>query len=263
VSSSNVMLAKKWEPTINPTGWWMSEKLDGVRALWDGRRFVSRLGNAFPAPAHYTDRMPRGERLDGELWLGRGAFQDTVSIVKSGADKGWNRVFYKVFDAPDAPGGFERRLDYARKLLSPSASFRIGLTPPATVLEQTMCNSPDHLAECMAHVVLHKGEGIMLRRMESAYETRRSSSLLKVKVFHDAEARVTGHQPGEGKHRGRLGALECVTASGVAFRVGTGFTDAQRERPPGVGALVTYTYQELTRDGVPRFPAFVTARDYE
>jgi DNA ligase-1 len=252
MSSSNVMLAKKWEDQ-DPTGWWMSEKLDGVRALWDGKRFISRLGNVFPTPAHYLAQMPKGVVLDGELWMGRGAFQDTVSVVKSSADKGWSRVLYKVFDVPEAPGGFEQRMMAAWKLVR----------GPATVLEQTKCKGRDHLSENMRRIVSQKGEGIMLRRPGSEYETRRSSSLLKVKVFHDAEARVVGHQPGEGKHRGRLGALECVTPKGVAFKVGTGFTDAQREDPPRVGTMVTYSYQELTRDGVPRFPAFVAARDYE
>lgn len=253
MSSTEVMLAKKWDPTQDPTGWWMSEKLDGVRAVWDGRRFVSRLGNAFPAPEHYTRRMPEGVLLDGELWTGRGDFQTAVSIVKSGADKGWAKVLYRVFDAPEAPGGFEARIAAAEKLV----------TGPATVLEQTRCKGPDHLAECMAHVVLHKGEGIMLRRPGSRYERCRSGALLKVKLFHDAEARVTGHQPGEGRLRGLLGALELVTHAGVRFKVGTGFSDAQRAAPPPVGAIVTYSYQELTRDGVPRFPAFIAARDYE
>lgn len=43
----SILLAHKWEPDHDPTGWWMSEKLDGVRAYWDGEAFVSRRGNQF------------------------------------------------------------------------------------------------------------------------------------------------------------------------------------------------------------------------
>lgn len=256
MSATNVLLAKPWTPDIDPTGWWMSEKLDGVRALWDGTKFVSRLGNAFAAPSWYTKLMPKVV-LDGELWCGRGAFQDTVSIVRSSTDKGWNRVLYRIFDAPDAPGGFEDRLGVARREYAKHGC------PNVSLLEQTCCKGRDHLAEVMTYIVLHKGEGVMLRRAGSLYERKRASSLLKVKLFHDAEARVTGYQPGEGKHRGRLGALELVSPEGVRFKVGTGFSDAEREDPPAVGSVVTYSYQELTRDGVPRFPAFVAVRDYE
>ena len=101
----------------------------------------------------------------------------------------------------------------------------------------------------------------MLRKPGSAYVRGRSETLLKVKSFVDTEARVTGHVAGAGKHAGRLGALQAVLADGTPFKVGTGFSDAQREDPPAVGAIITVRYQELTRAGVPRFPVFVDADD--
>jgi DNA ligase-1 len=99
----------------------------------------------------------------------------------------------------------------------------------------------------------------MLREPGSSYVAGRSTTLLKVKTFHDAEARVIGHQPGNGRHQGRLGALLVELANGTQFAVGTGFTDRQREHPPTVGATITFRYQELTDRGVPRFPSFVRA----
>ncbi len=99
------------------------------------------------------------------------------------------------------------------------------------------------------------GEGLMLREPGSRYEAGRSPTLLKVKRFHDAEARVIEHLPGTGRHRGRLGALLVAMPDGTTFSVGTGFTDAQRERPPEVGTLITFRFQELTDRGVPRFPS--------
>jgi DNA ligase-1 len=97
----------------------------------------------------------------------------------------------------------------------------------------------------------------MLREPGSSYVAGRSATLLKVKSFHDADARVIGHQPGNGRHQGRLGALLVELANGTRFAVGTGFTDRQREQPPVIGATITFRYQELTDGGVPRFPSFV------
>merc|ERR1719164_174578 len=100
----------------------------------------------------------------------------------------------------------------------------------------------------------------MLRRPGSAYEARRSRALLKVKLFRDEEAEVVGHEPGKGKHAGRLGALLCRTPDGRRFAGGSGLSDAQRAAPPARGAVVTYKYFELTADRIPRFPTFVGER---
>ena len=99
----------------------------------------------------------------------------------------------------------------------------------------------------------------MLRQPASKYEIGRSSTLLKVKTFHDAEAVVVDHQAGSGRHKGRLGALVVQLADGTQFSVGTGFSDSQRESPPPVGSTITFRYQELSDRGVPRFPSFVRA----
>jgi len=97
----------------------------------------------------------------------------------------------------------------------------------------------------------------MLRQPGSRYEPGRSATLLKVKRFHDAEAHVIDHQPGAGRHKGRLGALLVALPDGTELSVGTGFTDAQRNNPPAVGSTITFRYQELSDRGVPRFPSFV------
>jgi DNA ligase-1 len=100
----------------------------------------------------------------------------------------------------------------------------------------------------------------MLRQPGSAYQAGRSPTLLKVKTFADAEARVVGHEPGRGRHKGRLGALLVELPDGVRFAVGTGLTDAERADAPPVGSTITFRYQELTDGGVPRFPSYVGVR---
>ncbi|CAE7088844.1 unnamed protein product [Rhizoctonia solani] len=247
-----LLLAVKWDLATgsDPTGWWMSEKLDGVRVYYDGKKMWSRLGNPFTPPQEFLDRLPKDVTLDGELFGGRGKFQDTVSIVKTVNSPHWKNITFQIFDVPSRGSEpFEERVDYLKK------TFRN--IPQVHVVEQTMCKSRDHLLEMLKDVERQGGEGVMLRQPGSEYEGKRSSSLLKVKTFYDGEAEVVGYEPGKGKHKGVTGALKCVMASGKKFSVGSGLTDKQRRAPPQIGAIVTYRFQELTRDGVPRFPTFV------
>ena len=248
-----ILLAHKWE-NHDPTGWWMSEKLDGIRAYWDGEAFISRLGNRFFAPAWFTADLP-ADTLDGELWVGRKQFQRTTSIVRSGAQSDeWKQVTYVVFDAPEAKGGFEQRIAHIEKVMTRAAP------PHARWLEHVKCKGIDHLKDELTRVESLGGEGLMLRQPNSKYAIGRSNTLLKVKTFHDAEATVIDHAAGTGKHKGRLGALVCKLSDGTTFNVGTGFSDAEREDPPEIGAVITFRYQELSNDGVPRFPSYVGER---
>ncbi|KAG8731647.1 hypothetical protein FRC11_003089 [Ceratobasidium sp. 423] len=247
-----LLLAVKWDLATgcDPTGWWMSEKLDGVRVYYDGKKMWSRLGNPFTPPQEFLDRLPKDVTLDGELFGGRGKFQDTVSIVKTVNSPHWKNITFQIFDIPSRGSEpFEERVAYLKK------SFQN--IPQVNVVEQILCKSKDHLLKTLKDVERDGGEGIMLRQPGSEYEGKRSSSLLKVKTFYDGEAEVIGYEPGKGKHKGVTGALKCVMASGKKFSVGSGLTDKQRRAPPKVGSIVTYRFQELTRDGVPRFPTFV------
>lgn len=250
-SAPALLLAHTWQNDVDLTDWWMSEKLDGVRAYWDGKQFISRLGNIYHAPDFFVADLPN-VALDGELWLGRKSFQRCVSIVRR-QDKSdlWKSVRYLVFDLPAAGGTFEQRLDELRERLA------AGRPEFASMHEHWRCRGLDHLREELARIESLGGEGLMLREPGSRYEAGRSPSLLKVKTFHDAEARVVEHLPGSGRHKGRLGALGVVLPDGTSFSVGTGFSDAQRDNPPPIGSLVTFRYQELSDRGVPRFPSFV------
>lgn len=246
-----LLLAHTWENDIDLVGWWMSEKLDGVRAYWDGKQIYSRQGNLFHAPDWFIAGLP-SVPLDGELWLARKSFQRTVSIVRR-QDKSdhWKELSFLVFDAPAQNDPFERRMEFIRDTLL--ASER----PFALPLAHQQCKDLEHLRSELARVEGLGGEGLMLRQPGSRYESGRSATLLKVKTFHDAEAQVLKHVPGAGRHKGRLGALLVQLPNGTKFSVGTGFTDNQRNNPPPVGATITFRYQELTDGGVPRFPSFV------
>jgi DNA ligase-1 len=249
-----LLLAESWDNATDLSDWWMSEKLDGVRAYWDGKQFLSRQGNLYHAPAWFIEGLP-AVPLDGELWIDRKKFQRTVSIVRR-QDKNdlWNEVKFLVFDAPAATGAFEERLDFLKDALAQEG------TQFAQLHAHERCKNLDALRAELSRIEALGGEGLMLRQPGSKYIAGRSSTLLKVKTFHDAEATVVGHQAGAGRHKGRLGALLVRLADGTDFAIGTGFSDRERENPAAIGATVTFRYQELSEAGVPRFPSWVGIR---
>lgn len=251
-----LLLAHTWENDVDLTGWWMSEKLDGVRAFWDGANFISRLGNVFVAPDWFIEQLPKDMALDGELFGGRGKFQRTVSIVRrQDKSNAWREIQYVVFDAPKLALPFEERLAAVRERLEALGVPHVLAHPHET------CRDVPHLRDELARVEGLGGEGLMMRRPGSRYEVGRSHTLLKVKNFKDAEARVVEYGPGLGKHVGRVGALICELPNGTRFNVGTGLSNEERAKPPPIGSIITFRYQELTNDGVPRFPSYVGVRD--
>jgi DNA ligase-1 len=250
----HLLLANVWNKSIDPTGWWMSEKYDGLRGYWDGQKLWSRKGNLIHAPDYFLAELPRDIALDGELWIGHGKFEETMSIVRSEKpDDRWERVRYMVFDAPQAKGTFEQRMQFLRENVSEGNRF-------VKVVAQERCQGVTQLLAERDRVVREGGEGLMLRQPESTYEARRSPTLLKVKPYDDAEATVIAHEPGKGKFAGKLGALRVRADDGREFSIGSGLTDADRESPPPVGTVITYRFRGLTAKGLPRFPSYLRIR---
>lgn len=257
-----ILLAQSFEDfdDLDPTGWWMSEKLDGVRGYWNGKDFISRQGNIFHAPDWFKAGLP-DHPLDGELWMARKAFQKTISVVKRlDGGKQWESIKYVVFDAPHLKIPFEERMDFLHQLM-PKGTF--GSLQFAEVHPHSPVKSRQHLLDELKAIESLGGEGLMIRKPKSLYEARRSATILKVKPFKDAEAEVIGHEPGKGRHKGRLGALVVKMPSGKTFNVGTGLSDADRDSPPKIGCTITYRYTEHTDDGIPKCASFIATRDYE
>ena len=238
-------------------GWLWSEKLDGTRAYWDGKALWTRQHNSICAPRWFVDALPAHLPLDGELYAGRGNFQDAVSAVRKHVpiDDEWRRIKFHVFDTPDnGAQPLEARLDAIAQAIGSEH-------PVVQVVQHQVCESNDHVSQLLERVVAQGGEGLMLRQPRSHYEGKRSKTLLKVKKAHDAEARVEAHEQGKGRNSERLGALYCRMACGKTFKVGSGLTDAVRNNPPPIGSIITYRFNELTRSGVPRFPTFVRVNE--
>ena len=251
-----LLLANVYRDDVDLDQYWVSEKLDGVRAWWDGEGLVSRSGNRFSVPPWFIEHFPPVQ-LDGELWMGRGAFERLSGAVRRQVpdDAQWREIRFMVFDLPSSPATFDRRLQRLREMFEAIESPRIALVEQFRVADQ------DELMDVLHRVVAGGGEGLMLHRGGSLYTAGRSDDLLKLKVYEDAEAVVVGHLPGKGRLAGMLGALVVETPHGQRFRLGTGFSDEERRAPPPLGATVTYKYYGKTRRGVPRFASFLRLRN--
>ncbi|CAI10149.1 DNA ligase, ATP-dependent [Aromatoleum aromaticum EbN1] len=248
-------LAMVYRADVDPAAYWVSEKLDGVRALWDGRVLRFRSGQPIAAPQWFVDGLPR-QALDGELWIGRRSFEQLSGVVRKQqpVDDEWRQVRYMVFEMPQAPGSFTERIARIRAVTAGRPSW-------LNAVEQFRVADAAALQRRFERVVAAGGEGLMLHRADATWVAGRSAVLLKLTPWLDAEARVVAHRPGKGRLQGMLGALEVETPDGRRFRIGTGFSDAQRRAPPAIGATVTYRYRELTAKGLPRFPRYLRVRE--
>jgi DNA ligase 1 len=245
-----VMLAEKYTDE-DIDGWIMSEKLDGVRCVWNGKTMKTRNNNTFYPPKFFSENFP-DEILDGELWMERAKFQETVSIVrKSYAHDGWKNIKYVVFDGPELGGNFKTRLRKLEKIFKDNNSEYVQLH------EHEVCKDKEHLDDEMKRVIALGGEGMMIRDPNSNYEYRRSDRMLKVKQAYDAEAVVLQKIKGTGRCSNMMGALLCRNNDGIEFKVGSGFTDVDRRNPPKLGSIITYKYYETTKSGKPRFPIYL------
>ena len=237
---------------IDPAAYLVSEKYDGVRALWDGQTLRFRSGRSVPAPAWFSARLPH-QPLDGELWLGRRRFDELSGLVRKGTpdDAGWRQLRYMVFELPGAGGTFAERAARIAALVQDLGWEQLVATPQTTVTDR------EALHRRLARTVAEGGEGLMLHLASAPCCSGRSNVLLKLKPHRDAEATVVAHHPGRGKYEGLLGALEVRTPEGRQFLIGSGLSDAERRVPPAIGSEVTYRYRDLTNTGLPRFASFM------
>ena len=235
----------------NITGWVMSEKLDGIRAYWNGKHLISRGGKIIHAPKWFTKSYPPFE-IDGELWTKRGDFENISSIVRDKRPgKEWENIKHYIFEVPHAQGGLFERL----KKLKPYVGQTI------RIIEQIPVKDNTHFALLLKEVEQKGGEGLVVRDPKALYINKRTSKALKVKTFQDAECKVIGYTEGKGKYTGLLGAIRCQLESGIEFKIGTGFSYEDRKNPPMIGTEVTFKYQEITKYGKPRFPVFLRVRE--
>ena len=265
-SKPALMLANVYHESIDLDQYWVSEKYDGVRALWDGEKFLSRGGNIYKAPDWFIRNFPK-QKLDGELWIGRQQFELLVSTVRDHKpdDNAWQKVKFMVFDMPElSMQGLS--IDFDSRLLQINKVIKQANIGWLQAVRQWKVSSHEKLMQELAVITNAGAEGLMLHRGSSFYKGKRSGDLLKVKPYEDAEAIVISHIPGKGKYINQMGALfvETLTMSKsgekIRFKLGTGYSDDERLNPPQIGDIVTFQYRGKTKNGIPRFASFLRIR---
>jgi len=243
----NLMLLKTYKDQ-NITNWVMSEKLDGIRAYWDGKKLLSRGGKTIYAPTWFTKDYPAFE-IDGELWSKRGDFEFISSTVRDKVpdEKSWRDIKHYIFEVPNTKGGLFKRLEKVKPYVGNNI----------IIILQLHVKDKNHLKSFLKKVEENGGEGVVVRDPKAPYIAKRTSKVLKVKTFKDAECKVVAHTNGKGKFKEQLGALVCRLDNKTEFKIGSGFTDEQRKNPPSIGSIVTFKYKEFTKYGKPRFPIFL------
>ncbi|RBW44554.1 DNA ligase [Psychromonas sp. B3M02] len=250
-----IQLATSYRQDIIVSDYFVSEKLDGIRAYWDGQQLLSKQGNTFTAPDWFIANFPR-QAVDGELWIARQTFEQASSIVRT-QDKHnqrWQQVKFMIFDLPTSPQPFSERVTAMEQLVTSTNN------PYFKMIPQDKLTDSEALFNLLDKVVNAGGEGLMLHHQDALYQHLRSRDLMKLKRFEDAEATVVGHFPGKGKYQGMLGALLVETEDGIRFKIGTGFSDKERQNPPPIGKVITYRYTGKTRNNIPRFASFMRVR---
>lgn len=156
-----------------------------------------------------------------------------------------------AFDLPASPQSFASRTRALRVLVEQAGSPRLRR------IAQLNFKDRAQLDTWLDAVASGGGEGLVLHHALAHYRAGRTDQLLKYKRWDDAEARVIGYRPGKGKYTGMVGALLVEDAHGRRFGLGSGLRDADRERPPAIGASVTFRYNGLTAKGTPRFARYL------
>ena len=248
----------------NVSGWLASEKLDGVRAYWDGENLLSRQGKKLNAPLSFTKNFPKFA-LDGELYAKELKFEEIQATVmdKVPDEKAWSRLKFHVFDVPEANGGLLERIEVLAKFLKNKPNENL------IIIKQINMRDNAQFLKFAKNIIAKGGEGAVVREPNAPYERKRSKNALKFKKFIDAECEVTAINKGSGKYANLTGSLTCRALGGkdgeakadTIFKIGSGLSDEQRTNPPKIGSIITYKFQNLTSYGKPRFPIFLRVRE--
>lgn len=251
----NLLLLKTYKNDANISGWLMSEKLDGVRAYWDGKELLTRGGHKLIAPGWFLKGFPPFE-IDGELWSKRGDFEKiSGTLEKQRINEGWKHLTYNIFEVPHQKGGLLQRLKVLKNYLKSHPDTRI------RIIDQIVCKNKEVLNTYLKKIEAKNGEGVVIRDPNAPYIDKRTAKALKVKSYRDDECKVVGYNAGKGKYLHQIGSLRCQMKNGTIINLGSGLSDEERNHPLEIGTTVTFKYMGLTKNGKPRFPIFFRVRN--
>jgi DNA ligase-1 len=255
-SKPEIQHATRYKAVSDIAQYWVSEKLDGMRGYWDGRQLLTRQGNVIHSPKWFTNNWPPTV-MDGELWIARAQFQSTMSCVRkiNINEDCWRNVRFMIFDIPKHTGTFTQRIKAMENLIDNTPSIYLSM------IKQFKLKNNQQLDALLTDITDNKGEGLMVHKGDAYYHSGRSSNIMKLKEYQEAEATIIAHIGGKGKYKGMLGAVTVRTPKGIVFNIGSGFSDKERALPPEIGSIITYKYNGKTKAGIPRFARFFRIRN--
>ncbi|WED28201.1 DNA ligase [Vibrio sp. DW001] len=236
--------------------YWVSEKLDGIRALWTGKELLTRKGNKISAPEWFTRELPNFS-IEGELWAGRGRFnfvQKTVLDIEPQLHD-WSEIQFMLFGLPNDYREYKQQYLQLLKLVDRLQSQHI------RVIKQRAVSSHSELVELLDQTEQLGGEGLMLRKVDT--DQIRVTKPVKIKRHMDSEGTIIAYKNGNGKYDGLVGALVLKLDNGKILSVGSGLSDKIRANPPALGERVTFRYNGYTSNDLPRFARFLRVRKPE
>ena len=273
------MLANGWEKMSHHVSepFFVQPKLDGVRMLvgkHEGKfLMLSRTGKPVKHLDHIAKELewlPEGRFLDGESYNHDICFEEITgmcrtSLESSASDKPLDQIQFHVFDTFDINNlnqSFEERLRYLVKTVF-NRKMYYTLKVPTVLVE-----SKDTVYDWHKEFTKTGYEGVMIRDYRGKYLLAdRSNHLLKLKSFDTAEYKIIGAETAKGRDSGTVVWI-CRADNGERFSVRPrGSLDQRRSwleaKDLHIGKMLTVQYQNLTPDGLPRFPVGLTFRDYE
>ncbi len=254
-----VQLAHTYDDEPDVKTFLVSEKYDGIRAIWKDGKLQTRNGNTIHAPAWFLEGLPN-VWLDGELWSKRQDFEFISSTVRkyTPVDSEWKKIRYMVFDAPNTTQTFQQRAEYYTQLIN---TLDLDHIKP---VKQFRVDNNTQLSSLLDQYTRAGAEGLILHKAQAKFTDGRSQNILKLKPYMDAEAIVLKHLPGKGKYKGMTGSItvrwQQSANESVVFNIGTGFSDKERAIPPSLGSIITFKYHGLTKNKLPRFASYLRVR---
>jgi DNA ligase-1 len=256
---------KKADKVVYPC--FVQPKLDGVRALFYNGKFYSRNGNQFYDLEHIKEELVNCNMvLDGELYTGEIKFEELVGLVKKQTKtdedkKKSEKIKYIVYDII-SDDTFSSRNYHLNNFFE--QKFYLHTQPLIT----EECKKHEEIKTFHDKYVNLGYEGLIIRNKKGKYqEKNRSNDLLKYKEFEEDEFEIVDFKCGTGQDANAVIWI-CKTKEGKIFKARPEGTLEERRKQyrqgkSNIGKLLTVKYQNLSKDGIPRFPVGITIRDYE
>lgn len=240
---------------VDPSGYWVRERLRGVRAYWTGQRLLDGDGATLTVPDGFTRGFPPIP-MDGQLWMGRGSFGRLLAVVHRRVPDPtqWRSLYFMALDLPDHQGPFNQRLRTLRRRVREARAPHLRVPPHARI------RTRDELNKELALILKAGGAGLILHRDAALYHHPVKDDLLMMRSYRHAQAKVVAviHRAGPGDTS--MTGLLLRGKGGRRLRLMKGFSAAQRRRPPPIGSIVEYKFYGYNHDGKPRFMSFLRVR---